>query len=184
MFFLCSVSYFYSFFTILSLVLIILTCLTCPVQKLDRNVTASSYLNHLWKQVELAQWSKSLVLWYKMIIFWERYSLLKWGLILESILMNFISISRPVWKCPCKNDCKKSLFISDVMWSWNTNTTTTTTPRWGFMEITGNGGENEWVVAWQQCSLLSEAAQLVAHKGWAASYIVLKSYDFYKTSQH
>ena len=124
------------------------------------------------------------------IIFWERYSLLKWGLILEIILMNiisestnFISISRPVWKCPCKNDCKKSLFISDVMWSWNTNTTTTTTPRWGFMEITGNGGENEWVVAWQQCSLLSEAAQLVAHKGWAASYIVLKSYDFYKTSQ-
>ena len=131
----------------------------------------------------------------EMIIFWEWYSLLKWaplkwGLILERILMNiylsepknFISISRPVWKCPCKNDCKKSLFISDVMWSWNTNTTTTT-PRWGFMEITGNGGENEWVVAWQQCSLLSEAAQLVAHKGWAAGYIVLKSYDFYKTSQ-
>ena len=45
--------------------------------------------------------------------------------------------------------------------------------RWGFMEITGNGGENEWVVAWQQYSLLSKAAQLVAHKGWAASYITI-----------
>ena len=155
MFFLCSVSYFYSFFTILSLVLIILTCLTCPVQKLDRNVTASSYLNHLWKQVELAQWSKSLVLWYKMIIFWERYSLLKWGLILESILMNFISISRPVWKYPCKNDCKKSLFISDVMWSWNTNTTTTTTPK---MRV--HGDHRKWRRKWMSSGMAAVLTSL------------------------
>ena len=132
------------------------TCLTCPVQKLDRNVSASSYLNHLWKQVELAQWSKSLVLWYKMIIFWERYSLLKWGLILESILMNFISISRPVWKYPCKNDCKKSLFISDVMWSWNTNTTTTTTTP----KMRVHGDHRKWRRKWMSSGMAAVLTSL------------------------
>ena len=156
MFFLCSVSYFYSFFyNFVTSTYNTYTCLTCPVQKLDRNFSASSYLNHLWKQVELAQWSKSLVLWYKMIIFWERYSLLKWGLILESILMNFISISRPVWKCPCKNDCKKSLFISDVMWSWNTNTTTTTTPK---MRV--HGDHRKWRRKWMSSGMAAVLTSL------------------------